>query len=275
MLEKLKKKPWTASLIAFTLYLSWFAVQIIWHRVKKSDVPTTPVPDVSEVSKMVSELPNQIGLVILLTGIVAVLVWWKQVGFRKHENKSLKFMIPPLVYIAVLFIYGMVLGQSGSAGFLGTNSSKELMLLILTTLLVGYTEETMFRGILFHGATARFKAVWGTIISSLIFGTMHFINMFGGQGFGMTVSQVVHAAGDGFMYAALRLMTGSLWPVMLLHGLWDLAVSGMHAAALASGGETAQALTNMQTGGVSISPIQFIGLFYGIFVLWRWVKRNK
>lgn len=73
-----------------------------------------------------------------------------------------------------------------------------------------------------------------------LFGSMHFINMLQGQGFGLTVSQVVHAASDSFMYAALRLMTGSLWTVVLLHGLCDLSVSSVHTAAQATSGAAAQ-----------------------------------
>lgn len=130
---------------------------------------------------MIGELPNQILLVILVTGIVALLIWWKQVGFRKLEKKSFWFIIPPLIYTIGLIVYSVVLGGNSDAGFLGTGNTKELLLVILATLMVGYTEETMFRGILFFGATTRFKAIWGTIITALIFGSMHFINLLGGR----------------------------------------------------------------------------------------------
>ena len=134
----------------------------------------------------------------------------------------------------------------------------------------------MFRGILFHGATARFRPMAGAVISSVIFGLFHFINVIGGQGFGWTVSQVIHAATDGFMYAALRLITGSLWPTMVLHALWDLSISAAHTGMAALGGEMAASLASVQAGGVSIQPMQVLpGLLYGSFVLWRWSVRNK
>ncbi len=275
MLNKLRNNPWPTSLLAFLLYLTWFLVSGFVNKPGNAGGDQS-APPVSEIEYLVAQLPNQIGLIILLTGIVALLIWWKQVGFRKHESKSLKFIIPPLLFTALFFTLGVVMGTASGTGFLGTTSSKQLLLVILVALMVGYTEETMFRGILFFGAISRFKAVWGAIISSLVFGSMHFINLLQDQGFGVTVSQVVHAASDGLMYAALRLMTGSLWPVMLLHGLWDLSVSGIQTATQASGGELAQALTDVQIGGVSISPMQILpGLLYGLFVLWRWSKRNK
>ena len=134
----------------------------------------------------------------------------------------------------------------------------------------------MFRGIVFFGASERFRVFWGAVLSAVIFGLFHFINLLGGQGFGWTVSQVIHAGTDGFMYAALRLITGSLWPVMLLHGLWDLGVSTVHAAMQTSGGAMAQSLASVQAGGVNIQPIQVLpGLLYGAFVFWRWSKRRQ
>ncbi len=159
---------------------------------------------------------------------------------------------------------------------MGTSSVRELVLVILVSLMVGYTEELMFRGILFHGATARFRAVAGAVVSSAIFGLFHFINLFGGQGFGWTVSQVVHAATDGFMYAAIRLITGSLWPTLFLHGLWDLSISAAHTGMVVSGGGMAASLASVQAGGISIQPLQVLpGLLYGSFVLWRWAVRHK
>jgi membrane protease YdiL (CAAX protease family) len=142
--------------------------------------------------------------------------------------------------------------------------------------MVGYTEETMFRGILFFGSTERFTLLWGAIISAIIFGLFHYLNMIGGQGFGITTSQVVHAFSVGFMYASLRLMTGSLWPVMLLHALWDFSILSMQSAMLTAGGEVGAGLASAQVGGVSISPIQVLpGLLYGAFVFWRWTVRSK
>lgn len=277
MLDKLKKHPWTAAITAFFIYVAWFIVPVIIVKIKNAGAAqAAAAAPATEIEQMISELPNQIGLVVLVLGIVALLGWWKQVGFRKPHSKSLRFMIPPLLYIGLLLSVGTISGKSGGTGFLGTSSSKELILVALTTFLVGLTEETMFRGIIFHGATARFKTILGTIISSLIFGLLHFMNMLGGAGFGWTVSQVIHAASDGFMYAALRLVTGSLWPGIILHGLWDLSVSYVHTAVKAGGGAAAQNLTNLQVGGIHISPLQVLpGVLYGAYVLWRWSKREK
>lgn len=227
----------------------------------------------NEAEAAISGWPNQVVLIIFLTGIVAFFGWWQQVGFVRHTHKgSLKFLSFPLLLSAGVFALGLVTGEGS---FAGATSITQILTLLGFTAMVGYTEETMFRGILFFGSTNRFKEFWGAILSSVIFGLFHFLNMLGGAGFGATTGQVVHAFSDGFMYAALRLITGSLWPVMILHALWDFAVIGMQAGAQTAGGAAGAALAESQVGGVSISPIQILpGLIWGSIVFWRWKVRT-
>ena len=84
------------------------------------------------------------------------------------------------MFTAVFFALGVFMGMASGTGFLGTTSCKQLLMLILVVMMVGYTEATMFRGILLFGAKSRFRAVWGAIFSSRVFGSMHFINMLEG-----------------------------------------------------------------------------------------------
>ncbi len=277
LLARLRNAPWPAALLALLLYAAWFLAPGVVARLRSAPpAPATPGPTPSEIEFLVAQIPNQVRLIILLTAIVALLVWWRQAGFTRHIRGSLKFILIPLAFTGLILATGIVTSARNGLGFLGADSTRDLMQVLLVSVMVGYTEELMFRGILFHGATARFKPLLGAIVSSLVFGLFHFINLLGGQGFGWTVSQAVHAASDGFMYAAIRLITGSLWPTMLLHGLWDLAISSAHTGIQASGGQMAQSLANVQAGGIAIKPFQVLpGLIYGSFVLWRYYVRQR
>lgn len=277
MLEKLRKNAFWTALLVWVLYLAWFLAPFFIAKIKGVDTAGGG-PVLNETAYMVSQLSNQLWLLVGLTAIVAILGWWRQVGFSPHIKGSLKFTLLPLLFTAFYFGSGLYLRPADSAlNIFGADSLMQTVQFLLATFMVGYTEELMFRGILQHGMISRFKPVLGVILTALIFGAMHFENMLGGQGFGETTGQVVHAASDGFMYGALRLITGSLWPVMILHGLWDLAISVMHTQSAAHGGAVAKALTDVKVaGGISISPLQILpGLLYGSFVLWRWVVRSK
>ena len=271
MLDKLRNNPWITSLLVFALYVGWFLAPALLHPER---IGQAAPEGATQADLMRAQITNQIPLIIGLTAIVAILIWWRPVGFRRWEKGSLKFTLPPLLYsLAIISFAGVMSLKGGVPSWLGAGSLSSFLVIVLVTLMVGYTEELMFRGILFHGATARFRYIWGTIISSLLFGLLHFENLLGGQPLGATVDQVIHAGADGFMYASLRLITGSLWPVMILHGIWDLSVTQMQTVTQSQGG-VLEAVAKTQVGG--ISPMQFLpGLLYGAFVLWRWTVRSK
>jgi len=272
MLDKARNNPFVTSLVVLLIYLIWFLLSPTILAPFASDTPP------EGLDSLAAELPNQIALIIILTVIVAILQWWKPVGFTRQEKKSLRYIWPPLIYTFLYLIAGIFYGTQIDSGFFGASNVTKFIIALLTAFMVGYTEETMFRGILFFGMGSKYKAFWGTIISAVIFGLFHFINLIHGQEFGITVNQVIHAGSVGIMYAALRLMTGSLWPVMLLHGFWDFSVILAPAtiSAATQGSGVAQALAPAQTSGFSVSPIQFApALLYGAFVLWRWTKRQK
>lgn len=266
MVEKLRSNPFVTALLVIIIYgFIIFGPSLLGFG--------SEAEPANEAEAALSGWPNQVVLIIFLTGVVALFGWWKQVGFIRHTQKgSLKFLSFPLLLTLAFLLMGVVL--SGGS-FAGANNVSQILALLAFTAMVGYTEETMFRGILFFGSTNRFKELLGAVLSSVIFGLFHYLNMLGGAGFGYTTGQVVHAFADGFMYAALRLITGSLWPVMLLHAFWDFAVIGMQAGVQTAGGSAGAALANTQVSGVNISPIQILpGLLWGAFVFWRWKVRT-
>lgn len=60
-----------------------------------------------------------------------------------------------------------------------------------------------------------------TIVTAVIFGLIHMMNLLGGGSVGMTVLQVTYAAVFGLFYAGLFLRTGTVLPCIILHFLTD------------------------------------------------------
>ena len=82
----------------------------------------------------------------------------------------------------------------------------------------------MTRGILLHGARSR-QSLWAAIwIVNALFGLMHVPNGFLTGQFGPALFQAFMAFLSGVMFMGLRLRQNSLFPVMLVHGLWDFSV---------------------------------------------------
>lgn len=92
---------------------------------------------------------------------------------------------------------------------------------VLGYALTGFFEEALFRGLIL--GVLRPAGVWPAVwISSALFGAAHLPNMLFGQAPAIAVAQAVGAFCFGVGYAAVRLHTANVLPLMVLHFLTDL-----------------------------------------------------
>ena len=99
--------------------------------------------------------------------------------------------------------------------------------LVLSLLVVGFSEELWFRGIgvsVFRrsGFSEGYVALW----SSLIFGAAHLTNAFGEGSSAIPQALIVSTSGY-FFYLCLR-VGGVIWLPMLVHGMWDASLLSSH-----------------------------------------------
>jgi membrane protease YdiL (CAAX protease family) len=93
---------------------------------------------------------------------------------------------------------------------------------------VGIREECIYRAAI-QNIVARkhansVKGIWITvIISSLIFGLTHATNLFFGMDPLAVLAQVISSAVLGLLFGAVYLRSGSLWALILIHTLTDVA----------------------------------------------------
>lgn len=104
------------------------------------------------------------------------------------------------------------------------NNIVNLKSALIVGLCAGITEELVFRGMILPGAMTHFnghQGMWyGVIISSLVFGMAHMINLTS-QPLEATVLQGCNAFFMGIVLAALYLLTRSLIFPMIFHGVND------------------------------------------------------
>jgi membrane protease YdiL (CAAX protease family) len=137
---------------------------------------------------------------------------------------------------------------------------------------VGFSEELMFRGALlqaFRGAVTIWPAV---ILTSVAFGSIHSLNVFVTGELGPALVQSAAAFLSGLMFIALRLRTGSLWPPILVHALWDFATFTLGAAAggmMTHGTLPAEAPVPVVTGYVALLPVLLVlpNAIYGLWLM--------
>jgi membrane protease YdiL (CAAX protease family) len=150
---------------------------------------------------------------VLGAGLVVTLTlrgWWRTVGFRGPERaRQLWYFAPVAVVALVNVVPGFDPGGVASlAGY------------VVLALLIGFVEETFFRGLMLRALLqrGRWRAVW---VTSLIFALTHLMNSLTGRGVLDQATQVLFALSVGVCYAALAVHTGLLWPLVLTHALID------------------------------------------------------
>jgi membrane protease YdiL (CAAX protease family) len=262
MLNRIRSTPLTASLVILGLYVAWFFVPVFFVDLDPNR------HGLSGVVEAIGQWKNQILLTIILATVVSLLGWWKNIGFTALNRGGLKFLIVPVAYI-LLLLGSVMISNHNASWLLAAGSPQQLLALVLVMLGIGFTEETMFRGILFYGLSTRFSMLVAVILSALLFGIFHYENMLLGASLPDTTYQVMHAAAAGFMYVALRLRIGAIWPVMLFHGLWDFCLFNIDS--LNTTAASASSLSQLNTVALELLP----ATLYGAFVYWRWTVYRK
>ena len=151
--------------------------------------------------------------------LLAVIYIWQskysfsEFGFKGLKRKSISKILYFLPIIAIEIVPFF-------AGFRDDNDFKYILAVLACTLCVGFAEELYFRGLLFK--ILKVKGMqFAIIVSSVIFGLTHLINIAGGAGVAETILQIFFAFFFGFVCAEILILTGSILPIMLWHTLHD------------------------------------------------------
>lgn len=155
------------------------------------------------------------GSASLILSLVAALIltkmgWWKAVGFRwPNQPRDLWYFALPLLPAVITLMVGVEV-----------TSLVLLAEFFVITLLIGFAEEAIFRGLMLNALKAH--GFWrAAIITALLFGLSHALNGLAGKSMAETGAQIFYAVAFGFTFAALVLKQGILWPLVIVHFLID------------------------------------------------------
>jgi membrane protease YdiL (CAAX protease family) len=123
----------------------------------------------------------------------------------------------------------------GVALLSGLPPASVMIILAVNTFAVGFSEEMMFRGVLYR-ALARRLAFWPAIwITSILFGGIHLLNAFTTGDLTAATLQAITAFMSGVFFLTCVLRTGSILPSMLYHACWDFLLTVSTAGAARTG----------------------------------------
>jgi len=160
-------------------------------------------------------IPLMAGAVYLLA-VVSFLRWDHVFGDPGRLPMN-KLLWAPVVLMTV----GAIIRFTGVPGDIPFDL---IALIIAAGVLVGFTEETVFRGILLRAMRAgRLPEIKVAIIVSVAFGLFHLTNLGVGSPLPVVLFQVTIASISGFALYLARRGTGLLVAGMVLHGFWDIS----------------------------------------------------
>lgn len=173
----------------------------------------------SNLSSFISEVVA----IIFLLSVAWKLKFFDQTFFSKRNLKTGVFLSIPMLIIAVLWnILPPVLYNDSS---LFRVDVCLIIVAFINTLAIGFTEEILFRGLIFRNFLRRYgmtkKGIYlSIIISSIIFGLVHALNGISSSP-DAVIQQVIYATAMGVICALFYLITGNLLVPVLCHGLFD------------------------------------------------------
>jgi hypothetical protein len=133
------------------------------------------------------------------------------------------------------------------------------------TLLIGFQEEAIFRGLLLRALAPR-GVLHAVLVSALLFGVIHANSLLVGRDPLFVLAQIIASVLGGIGIGALRVRTNTIWPLIVLHALNDFVQF------TATGGIEAQHVAlYIPMLKVGISAVLAL---YGLYLLRREMKRQ-
>ena len=162
-----------------------------------------------EASEWTSRLAVVLALAVAVTALLVTTRGRDVAAFRVRVRNPRLLVLPAAVALAPLL------------GGVDLPGARTLAVFVLGYAVTGFFEEALFRGLIL--GVLRPSGVWpAVLISSALFAAAHLPNMLFGQAPAITIAQAFGTFCFGVGYAAVRLRTGSVWPLMVLHFLTDL-----------------------------------------------------
>ena len=129
---------------------------------------------------------------------------------------------PALMALMLLVMLGFIASMLWSIDY-GQIAFRHLALIAAATLLVGFCEEMVTRGIVLVSLRGSLRSeAWVWFCSSALFGLLHATNAFFGVG-ALALLQVLLAFCVGTGLYLLRRFSGTLLLPMLVHAAWDFS----------------------------------------------------
>jgi membrane protease YdiL (CAAX protease family) len=126
-----------------------------------------------------------------------------------------------VVVIGYLLLRNFQIYQDGKS----LGSLSKILLLFISTMLVGIAEEGMYRGFILNNMEKKIGLKKALFYSSILFGLLHSVNFLAGPTLAQTAAQVLLTSAIGYVFGTIYLQSNKNLPlIMAIHGVYDFLV---------------------------------------------------
>lgn len=210
-----------------------------------------------------------VAAVVKLIGVLLLLLMLRRFGWLRAAGVTEPARWRPWLLALPATAYSLIVSQVALFRGMGLRIPGPVHAgsVALNMMVDGGFQEIAFRGVLLYGLIR----VWGgskrgivqsVLVSAALFGGLHMLNVAArGRELPQTLLQIADTLLSGVYYAALVLSGGSIWPVVLWHGLLNAAASA-RAVGIPDFEETVSAWALVVLCNLPL-------LLYGVCLLWR------
>lgn len=204
------KPRWWIGVVVLLVYAAWVMAAWIWRGVDYREIASE--------SSIVVAVIQPLGIAAVLLAIFNTWAgWWRATLIETPRVRQ-----PALMALMLLVMLGFIASMLWSIDY-GQIAFRHLALIAAATLLVGFCEEMVTRGIVLVSLRGSLRSeAWVWFCSSALFGLLHATNAFFGVG-ALALLQVLLAFCVGTGLYLLRRFSGTLLLPMLVHAAWDFS----------------------------------------------------
>jgi len=206
---------------------------------------------------------QELGLVLMIVFYIQRYASWRKVGYGGTSLLRLLWIAPLLVPALIMaWNFILALGAAKPSGAV----VAALVVVAAVDLMVGFAEDTLFRGILLRGEMEYRNVFLAMLVSAIGFSLFHLTNLLIAPP-DMVFGQLGAALMVGLCLAPLALLVGDLKPLVIWHLIWDFVGE---APSVIPGLTMTNPIVGILKGGMPV--IEMVMLVVGwvaVYVLWR------
>ena len=213
-----KKKVGILSLIGYlgTMAIGLVIGNIVSNLLGENVLGTMGMDTSNIIYKIIIQIPPTVFLIFFIKKYYS----WKDINLTWQKSNGLMWFGPYLI-VLILMTSKFILELSKNIKSYDTNTYMLVLLIFIGTVMAGFCEEVISRGIILNSFKSEKSFIMAMIISSLGFSIVHITTILMGNSLIDAFITVFYSSLLGFAFVGLAMKMNNIWPLIVFHALWN------------------------------------------------------